>query len=304
LAFVGRLLYHLLDTNHERSSKMLAACSVLRYFLGRGFVTTVCAMALTVVSTAAFAAVPYLDADGRALPFDSEEQVLEFLRTAKIVSKEKLGEGTNKEKRKIQLEKDGMRCNAVLRTGYTIIASGDSGFVDSYLSEVAAYELSRLLGFDNVPAVVRRGGGSIQIWIENARTIRSVLEQDELPYSDEWVDQQRQIMIAFDNLIANTDRNPGNILIDGNDKLWFIDHTRSFAGQDELREPEVITGFDRVLWQNLQSLSDQAIEQAVGPYVRGYLPQLLERRKLLVEEIDRRIAAEGADNFLFTLGQP
>jgi hypothetical protein len=255
-------------------------------------------------STAALAAVPYLDASGNPLPVDTEEEVLEFLRTAKIVSKAKLGEGTNKSKRKIVLEKDGVRCNAVLRTGYKVVASGDSGFVDSYLSEVAAYELSRLLGFDNVPPVVRRKGGSIQIWIENARTVRSILEQDELPYADEWVEQQRQIMIAFDNLIANTDRNPGNVLIDDKDKVWFIDHTRSFAGQEELRQPEAITGFDRQLWQNLQDLPDKAIEEKVGPYVTGYLPDLLKRRRLLVEEINQRIAAEGADNFLFTLGPP
>lgn len=255
-------------------------------------------------STAALAAVPYLDANGKPLPVDTEEEVLEFLRTAKIVSKEKLGEGTNKSKRKIVLEKDGVRCNAVLRTGYKVVASGDTGFVDSYLSEVAAYELSRLLGFDNVPAVVRRKGGSIQIWIENARTLRSILKQDENPFSEEWVEQQRQVMKVFDNLIANTDRNPGNILIDDHDKVWFIDHTRSFAGQHELREPEAITGFDRDIWQQLQSLPDGTIEEVVGPYVRGYMPELLQRRRLLVDEISRRIAAEGADQFLFTLGQP
>jgi hypothetical protein len=283
---------------------MRAAQPVLRFRFRQQLSLVILMTVLVTGSTVALAAVPYLDANGNPLPVDTEEEVLEFLRTAKIVSKEKLGEGTNKSKRKIVLEKDGVRCNAVLRTGYTVVASGDSGFVDSYLSEVAAYELSRLLGFDNVPAVVRRKGGSIQIWIENARTVRSILEQDELPYSDEWVDQQRQIMIAFDNLIANTDRNPGNILIDDNDKVWFIDHTRSFAGQDDLREPEAITGFDRDLWQNLRDLPDKAIEEAVGPYVTGYLPDLLKRRRRLVEEIDRRIAAEGADNFLFTLNSP
>lgn len=283
---------------------MRAAHPVFRFRFQRRMSTIILMAVLTAVSAAAFGGVPYLDADGKALPLNSEEEVLDFLRTAKIVSKEKLGEGTNKEKRKIVLEKDGMRCNAVLRTGYKVIYSGDSGFVDSYLSEVAAYELSRLLGFDNVPAVVRRKGGSIQIWIENARTVRSILEQDELPYSDDWVEQQRQVMMVFDNLIANTDRNPGNILIDENDKVWFIDHTRSFAGQEELRDPEAITGFDRDIWKKLQSLPDKAIEGVVGPYVRGYLPELLERRRLLIEEINRRIATEGADNFLFTLGQP
>lgn len=283
---------------------MRAGHSDFRFRIRRRMSTIILTAVLTAVSAAAFGGVPYLDADGKALPLDSEEEVLDFLRTAKIVSKEKLGEGTNKAKRKILLEKDGLRCNAVLRTGYKVIDSGESGFVDSYLSEVAAYELSRLLGFDNVPAVVRRKGGSIQIWIENARTVRSILKEDELPYSNEWVEQQRQVMTVFDNLIANTDRNPGNILIDENNKVWFIDHTRSFAGQHELRDPEAITGFDRDIWQELQSLSDKAIKEAVGPYARGYLPELLERRELLVEEISRRIAAEGADNFLFTLGQP
>lgn len=283
---------------------MRAAHPDIRFRIRQRLPLVILMTVLAAGTTAALAAVPYLDAEGNPLPVDTEEEVLEFLQTAKIVSKAKLGEGTNKSKRKIVLEKDGVRCNAVLRTGYKVVASGDSGFVDSYLSEVAAYELSRLLGFDNVPAVVRRKGGSIQIWIENARTVRDILEEDELPYADESVEQQRQIMIAFDNLIANTDRNPGNILIDENDKVWFIDHTRSFAGQEELRQPDALTGFDRDIWQTLQSLPDQAIEEAVGPYVRGYMPELLERRDLLVEEINRRIAAEGADNFLFTLGQP
>ena len=123
--------------------------------------------------------------------------MLDSLRTAKIVSKEKLGEGTNKEKRKIVLEKDGMRCNAVLRTGYKVIYSGDSGFVDSYLSEVAAYELSRLLGFDNVPAVVRRKGGSIQIWIENARTVRSIpRSRTSYPTAMSGSSSKRQVMMG------------------------------------------------------------------------------------------------------------
>jgi hypothetical protein len=283
---------------------MRAARPDFRFRIRQRLSLVILTTVLATGSTAALAAVPYLDASGNPLPVDTEEEVLEFLRTAKIVSKAKLGEGTNKSKRKIVLEKDGVRCNAVLRTGYKVVASGDSGFVDSYLSEVAAYELSRLLGFDNVPPVVRRKGGSIQIWIENARTVRSILENDELPYADEWVEQQRQIMIAFDNLIANTDRNPGNVLIDDKDKVWFIDHTRSFAGQEELRQPEAITGFDRQLWQNLQDLPDKAIEEEVGPYVTGYLPDLLKRRRLLVEEINQRIAAEGADSFLFTLGPP
>ena len=35
-------------------------------------------------------------------------------------------------------------------------------------------------------------------------------------------------MRVFDELIANTDRNQGNMLIDKQWKLWLIDHTRGF----------------------------------------------------------------------------
>jgi hypothetical protein len=37
-------------------------------------------------------------------------------------------------------------------------------------------------------------------------------------------------MRAFDQLIYNTDRNLGNLLIDGDWRIWMIDHTRRSTG--------------------------------------------------------------------------
>jgi len=242
--------------------------------------------------------------DDSALPFSTEQQVLEFLETADITEKEKLGSGTNKKKRKVLLEKNGIEAQAILRTGYEIKDVGAVGFVDSYLSEVAAYELSRLLGLDNVPPVVRRKGGSLQIWIENATTDASRRKAGADPEDPQRFEQQVQVMWVFDNLIANTDRNPGNLLIDPHGKVWFIDHTRSFAGQRELKYPDRITGCDRDLWHRLQTVSDQEILDAVEPYVRRYRDALLERRRLLVQEIERQIAEQGEEAFLFSLATP
>lgn len=242
--------------------------------------------------------------EGRALPFGSEQEVLEFLETADIVWKEKLGSGTNKKKRKVLLEKNGVRAHAILRTGYEIKDVGSVGFVDSYLSEVAAYELGRLLGLDSIPPVVRRKGGSLQLWIENATTDASRRKAGAEPEDPEGFAQQVLVMGIFDNLIANTDRNPGNLLIDPTGKVWFIDHTRSFAGQEELKYPDRITGCDRELWERLKTVSDQEIEQAVEPYVRRYRDALLERRRLLVQEIERRIAEQGEEAFLFSMNSP
>ena len=255
----------------------------------------------TVVVPSVRAQVLFYDPDGRALPFQSFEEVEEFLETAEIVWKDKLEAGTNKRKRKIMLEKNGLKAHAILRTGYEVKDSPGGGFVDSCHSEVAAYQLSRLLGLDSVPPAVRRKGGSIQIWIENATTDASRREKDAEPEDPVAFERQIQVMGVFDNLIANTDRNPGNILIDGAGKIWFIDHTRSFAGQTELKYPDKISGCDRALWSRLRSLSDSELEAAMRPYLRLYLNELLVRRQLVVGAIQTLIDSRGEDAVLFDL---
>jgi len=256
-------------------------------------------LALVGLSSSLQAEVVFYDPDGEPLPFKTFEEVENFLETADIVWKEKLATGTNKKKRKIMLEKDGVQAHAILRTGYEVKDSPGGGFVDSCHSEVAAYQLSRLLSLENVPPAVRRKGGSIQIWVENATTDASRRETGAEPEDPTAFEQQVQVMGVFDNLIANTDRNPGNILIDGEGKVWFIDHTRSFAGQTELKYPERITGLDRGVWERLQALSDPALKEAMRPYLRQYQNELLVRRELVVQAIQSQIDSLGEDAVLF-----
>lgn len=256
-------------------------------------------LALLGLSSSLRAEVVFYDPDGKPLPFKTFEEVEEFLDTADIVWKEKLDSGTNKKKRKIMLEKDGVQAHAILRTGYDIKDSPGGGFVDSCHSEVAAYQLSRLLGLESVPPAVRRKGGTIQIWVENATTDASRRDKGVEPEHPTAFEQQMQVMGVFDNLIANTDRNPGNILIDGEGKIWFIDHTRSFAGQTVLKYPEKITGCDQNLWARLQSLSDAELKEAMRPYLRQYLNELLVRRRLVVQAIQGLADSQGETAVLF-----
>ena len=256
-------------------------------------------LALVGLSSSLQAEVVFYDPDGEPLPFETFEEVEDFLETADIVWKEKLDSGTNKRKRKIMLEKDGVKAHAILRTGYEVKDSPGGGFVDSCHSEVAAYQLSRLLGLESVPPAVRRKGGSIQIWVENATTDASRREKGTEPEDPVAFEQQVQVMGVFDNLIANTDRNPGNILIDGEGKVWFIDHTRSFAGQTELKFPDKITGCDRKMWKRLQTLSDAELEEAMRPYLRLYQNELLVRRQLVVQAIQSQIDSLGEEAVLF-----
>lgn len=242
----------------------------------------------------------WFDPDGKPLPFTTDEEVLDYLSSADIVWKEKLTAGTNKKKRKVLLERNGVRAHAIHRTGYEVKYTHGGGFVDSYESEIAAYNLSRLLGLSNVPPVVRRKGGSLQLWIEKATTEASRLKADESPPDPVAFDQQIMNLRVFDNLIANTDRNPGNILIDSSGKVWYIDHTRSFAGQEELRYPDLITGCDIAFWQRLRGVTDDEIRQSIKGYIGPFMDALLVRRELVVELIESRIQSEGVAGFLFT----
>lgn len=265
---------------------------------GRGLAV----VALALWAAPAFADPPYLGRDGKPLPFRTEAEMIAYLETATVVSTEEMSAGTNKKKRKVELEQNGVRVRAIHRNTYDYRDMASVGFVDSYLSEIAAYELSRLLGLDFVPPVVKRRVkkmGSLQLWVEGATTEADRLRGNIEPPDSERFQQQVDVMRVFDNLIANTDRNPGNMIIDPDWRVWFIDHTRSFAGFRELREPDRIVRCERSLWQALQNVSDAQIAASVKRYAPRYVRQLLKRRQLVVDVIRERIAAEGEANVIF-----
>ena len=91
----------------------------------------------------------WLDPEGKPLPFQTHEEVLGFLSTAEVVSKEHVGEGINNPW-KVLLEKDGVRLHAVLRDvkiKKDRVKLGQRGwrmhFRDDFVYECAAYELDR-----------------------------------------------------------------------------------------------------------------------------------------------------------------
>lgn len=99
--------------------------------------------------------------------------------------------------------------------------------------EVAAFEVSELLGWDLVPPTIFRkkgplGAGSLQQFIE------ADPEYHYFKFSAE--DRQRLRPVAlFDLLINNADRKGGHILKDADSHLWLIDHGICFHIEDKLR---------------------------------------------------------------------
>lgn len=256
----------------------------------------------------------WMGADGRRLPFRNVDDLKRFLATADVVSWKSIPVGVTDPK-KLLLEANGLRAHAVFRYHEEVkervrVGSGafHMFFKDSYSSEVAAFELARLLGLDTVPPATSRtlrrfGAGSIQLWIEDAMTELERQEQEIEPPDQTRFNRQMQNMVVFDNLVHNIDRNAGNIVIGPDWKIWYIDCTRCFARSHELYRPERIGSLDRKLWGALKALDWDEVRERLQPYVSTFELRALESRHAeLVQIIQERIERLGEDAVLFTFG--
>ena len=258
----------------------------------------------------------WLDPDGKPLPFSSYEEVEEFLRTAEIVSRERVGEGINNPY-KVLLEKDGIRMHAIFRDVHVErsqmpLSDGKISlfFRDDAIFECAAYELAKLLGLDTVPPAVGRKirgqQGTLQVWVENVPTEKAMREKTDVPPAGginrwRWI-MLRQNIYIFDNLIYNEDRNIGNILIEPDWRLWMIDHTRAFRRWKQLLNPDQIQFAERSLWEKLQALDETAVRVKLQDFLNpAELNGLIERKGLLVDHIQKLIDDRGEKAVLFTM---
>ncbi|HYX19841.1 MAG TPA: hypothetical protein VFA98_03255 [Thermoanaerobaculia bacterium] len=256
------------------------------------------------------AARHWTDPQGKPLPFGSEAEMLDFLRTADVVSATRLGGGINNP-RKLLLQKNGVQANAVFRDvneekNTPTFGGGKNElfFKDSYIFEPAAYELATMLGLDNVPpATLRRydrTSGSIQIFIENAITERQELEEHLQPPDDQEWKKQVQMMNVFDALIYNVDRNRGNIIITPDWRLWMIDHSRTFRRNTDLQSQSPINQCERQFYAKLKALDEKEARKRLKEYLTAFeLDALFTRRKLLLERIDKLIAEKGENQVLY-----
>lgn len=266
--------------------------------------------------------LPWLDAAGQPLPFSTEDELLDFLRHAPVVERRELPQGLTRP-HKLTLAAGDVRLHAVFRRldqrfQGTIEALSQRAVRDSYRSEVAAYELDRLLGLGRVPPTVLRTvdgeDGAVQLWIEGAVTraarVQAMRKGTAPPDRGlHWV-RQRATMRLFDVLIHNVDRHHANMLVTSAPSapgenptadagaattLWYIDHTRAFQPVPRLLdEHERLALVDRELFERLRRLDEAMLRERLDPYLdRLALDAFLRRRRLLVARVEERIARWG-----------
>ena len=177
-----------------------------------------------------------------------------------------------------------------------------SGYMESYKSEIAAYELDKLLDMHMVPPIVERSysgiTGAAVYWIENTKG----WDKDHPPTGPEpqWSFQITR-MKMFDLLIANIDRNQGNLLYDADWHLFMIDHSRAFIGKKDLKNIAPLSRVDRALWGKMKELTFESLKAStVGHWVGdSELKALIVRRDLMEKEIQALVAKRGEASVFF-----
>jgi hypothetical protein len=178
------------------------------------------------------------------------------------------------------------------RARFESMSRTEFNFRDYWGYNVAAYRIGLLLGIDMIPPSVarrfRQQDAAFTWWIddvvmdEQARLTSGIRPPDPASWA-----AQVHIMRVFDELIANTDRNQGNMLIDRQWKMWLIDHTRAFRTSRVLRAPQIIRRCERTLLARMKGLTLEAMKAELHQHLTpSEMQAVLARRDLLVEWIE------------------
>jgi hypothetical protein len=132
---------------------------------------------------------------------------------------------------------------------------------------------------------------------EKQRRAQKIVNPDVLRWN-----LQMYRMWLFDELIANIDRNQGNILIDEGWNVWMIDHTRAFRRGNKLLRPERIRRFDRKLWDKIQALDEEEVKTRLKKWLRGSeIKAIFKRRDELAKYIQKLVDERGKAQIFYTL---
>lgn len=121
----------------------------------------------------------------------------------------------------------------------------------------------------------------------------------EAPDREAWNCQMHRVRV-FVQLVADTDRNVGNLLIGHEWQIWMIDFTRAFRLTHDLLSPKELVMCDRRLLERLRTLDKPQLTAATKPYLGGAeIGALLARRDQIVQHFATLVAANGEAKVLY-----
>jgi hypothetical protein len=256
--------------------------------------------ALTSALTASFVvllwSLPYAAQDTAPL---TDQQIELFLKKGKVVKTRGAGKGITDSVR--ATVSDGTLTHDVhiqvideRKSEFRTKQGLERDFRDSWEYNIAAYRLDRLLDLRIVPVSVQRNyngrPAAFTWWVDDVLMDEGErLKKDVKPPDLTCWNQQVRVLRVFDQLIANTDRNLGNLLITTNWRLWGIDHTRAFRRGSEPASLGNLTQVDRTMLKKMKELTRDTLKKELGGYIGSpEISALLARRDAIVKLFESR----------------
>ena len=192
------------------------------------------------------------------------------------------------------------------------------GYADSWKWEIAAYHLDKYLGLNMIPPIVvkrfRGDKGCCSLDYGGTITLREKKAQNLNPSSGARVASLYRAMYlqrAFDNLIANADRNEGDVLYTKDWQMLLIDHSRAFHTSKRYTKkllldenskplPMPMRSLPRAFVDKLKSLDLGIIKDVVGEFLtEKEIEGILLRRDLIIDNLNKRIEKLGEAAVLY-----
>jgi hypothetical protein len=222
-----------------------------------------------------------------------EKAIEDYIRTAQITRMEETSRGVTRPRR-AYLAPGG----PVDSISWKVLPPKQSGgYFESSQSEIAAYELDKMLALQMVPPKVERESngeiGAAIMWATPTRSFAGLGGVPKPPPAEfsRWNVQLAKAKL-FQNLIGDIDPNLGNWLVDPAWNLILIDHSRALT--DTTRLVHTMQRIDLALWKRMQELTDASLTASVGKWLgRREIEGILKRRAKMEEEIAKLVRKQG-----------
>ena len=218
---------------------------------------------------------------------DHRQEIEDYLKVAKVVRTEDTGTGVTHPK------------HAFLAPGGPIgemawkpLPAGKmmQGYRESYKTEIAAYEMDKLIELNMVPPTVQRKQdgeeGAAIMWASPTKTFKMLGGVPTPPPQQayRWTVQLVKAKM-FDNLVGNLDPNLGNWLVDPAWNIILIDHSRALGTGTQLTHK--LEHVYAPLWDKMKALTEDQVNASLGPWLeKKEIEAIFKRREAMQKEFD------------------